>query len=245
MFSFLKSFASIRTLGLGAVALLAASNAHAGITIVAPTPHASEATTEQILSHQYGGSFTALGNGFTNGSVTATRIDDLNDVAWKGDLMTLNAIASFSRSQQSVGLLLGKSGGGYEHLFAVNQFGYLPAASTTVDTSGDFFRFVLDNGGTNLRSSSLTTENPFGDQLVTYQIDGLGKGPSRYLLFWEDAPIGNSDQDYNDLIVEASFAGNGGPTAVPLPPAVWGGLIVLGGMAGAMYHKKRKQLQTA
>ena len=184
MFSFLKSFASIRTLSLGAVALLAVSNVHAGITLVAPTPHATEASTEQILSHQYGGSFSALGNGFTNGSITATRIDDLNDVAWKGDLMTLNAVASFSRSQQSVGLLLGKSGGDYEHLFSVNQFGYLPAAATTVDTSGEFFRFVLDNSGTNLRSSSLNTENAFGDQLVTYRIDGLEKGSSRYLLFW-------------------------------------------------------------
>ena len=91
MFSFLPSVRSIRSLACGAVALLAASSAQAGLTTVAPTPHATEATTAQILSYQYGGTFSSLGNGFTNGSVTVTRIDDLNDVAWKGDLMTLTA----------------------------------------------------------------------------------------------------------------------------------------------------------
>lgn len=243
MYSPVRAFTSIRSLALMAIGLLTASSAQAGLTLVAPTPHATEASTAQILSHQYGGSFNTAGSGFSNGTITATRIDDLNDVAWVGDLLTLNTVASFSRSEQSVGLSLGKSGGSYQSLFTVSDFGYLPSNPLAIDTSGQFFRFVLDNAGTSLRSSSLDTENPFGDQLITYRIDGLEGGRPKYLLFWEDAPIGNSDRDYNDLVVEASFAGNGGPTAVPLPPAALAGLTFMAGYAGIKYLKKRK-LQT-
>lgn len=235
MFPFLRS---LRVLGVFSV--FAASSASAGLTPVSPTPHATEASAAQILSHRYGGTFSESGSGFTNGVVTATRIDDLNDVAWMGDRMTLNAIASFSRSEQSVGLLLGKSGGGYEHLFTVNEFGYLPNSPLTIDTSGQHFRFVLDNAGTSLRSSSLAAENSSGDQLVTYRIDGIDKGTSRYVLFWEDVPVGQGDQDYNDLVVEAAFAGNGGPTAVPLPPAVFGGAALMGAIALKKYLNKRR-----
>ena len=96
---------------------------------------------------------------------------------------------------------------------------------------------------TTLRSSSLTAENGSGDQLVTYRIDGIDKGTSRYVLFWEVVPVGAGDQDYNDLVVEAAFAGNGGPTAVPLPPAVFGGMALMGAMALKRYFGKRRAAQ--
>lgn len=255
MFSFRNTIAGLRTLTLGtaaafaAVAATGASPARAGLTPVLPTPHAAEQSHHQILSNLYGGGFTLTGGGsFTNGGVTATRVNDLNDVAWTGGKLTLNPVASFSRSEQSLGLMVGKAGdSGYQSLFSVDQFGFLPGSPTTIDMGGGHWRFSLDNGATQLRSLSTAGENLFagaGDQLVTYKIDGLGDGKSRYLLFWEDTPVAKGDRDYNDLVVEATFAGRGGPTAVPLPPAALVGLLGLG-MAGAVAKWKKRKARAA
>ena len=246
MFSFRNTFVSLRTFALGALALAGAAPAQGALTQLRTTPHASEQNQAQIFSHTFGGSCAASGSGFTNGAVTATRIDDLSDVAWSGGKLTVTPIASFAGSSATLGLLSGKSGGSYQSLFTVNQFGYVPSpASTTIDLAGKPFRFTLDNGGTNLRSSSLASENATGDQLITYRIDGLGDCKSRYLLFWEDVPVSDSDRDYNDLVVAATFNGRGGPVAVPLPPAALAGGAVMAGAAMLMYWKRRQAIRIA
>src|SRR4051794_22596079 len=246
MFSFHKTFVS--TLALGALALggVSQSQARGALTELRSTPHATEQNQAQILSHTFGGSFSASGSGFTNGAITATRVDDLHDVAWAGGKLTLTPIASFAGSSETLGVLSGKNGSSYQPLFTVNQFGYASGApGATLDLAGQPFRFALDNSATHLRSSSLSSENTTGDQLITYKVNGLGDGKSHYLLFWEDVPVGSSDHDYNDLVVSAAFAGRGGPVAVPLPPAALTGAAVMAGMGLLMYCKRRRMVRTA
>jgi hypothetical protein len=242
----------LRTLAVAAAAAVlaavgGATPAHAGLTPLSATPYPTEQGQAQIFANTYGGTFVANGSGFTNGSVTATRVDDQRDVAWTGGKLSLTPVAAFSGSNQALGLMAGTSGGSYQSLFSVNQFGYLSGASSTqLDLTGQTFRFALDNGATNLRTTSLASDNGSGDQLVTYKIDGVGnKGTSTYMLFWEDAPLAVSDRDYNDLVVKATFDGKGGPQAVPLPPAVAMGLLVMGGTVAVRKWKQRRRARMA
>jgi hypothetical protein len=228
----------VRSTVLAAIVALGGTQAHAGLTQVRTTPHATEQGIAQILGQQYGGSFAISGNGFTNGLVTATRIDDNIDGLWTGGLVNFTPVASFSRSEQSLGLkLLGGSNG--QNLFTINQFGYLDPTTTTIDLGGDVWKLTLDNSTTNLRSASMS--NPGGDQLVTYRINGLGDKGNTFLMFWEDTPANEGDADYNDLVVQAQFLGAGGPAAaVPLPPAALIGMVTLGGAGMYSAWKRRK-----
>lgn len=239
MFSFLRSRVGIGSMVLSAAALMSASSAHAGLTEIRALPHDSEVGPAQILDHLYGGSFGVSGSSFTNGTITATRVDDTKDNVWSGNI-TLKPVASFAVSPELLGSMHGASGSGaYQSLFDVNQFGYLNNASTTT-VNGDKYRFVLDSPGTGLRSLSSAGDNTTGDQLITYKVNGINDGKSHYLLFWEDTPTGKSDHDYNDLVVAATVSGRGGPVAVPLPPAVYGGGAVMLGVGMLTLWKRRK-----
>jgi hypothetical protein len=239
---------SLRTLAVAAAAALGAvagsRPAVAGLTPLAATPSGTEQSQAQILSHTYGGTFVATGSGFTNGVVTASRVDDKADAAWAGGRVSLTPVAMFAGSNQTLGMSVGTKGGSYQSLFSANQFGYLPAASTDVDLGGKDVRFTLTSASL-FRASSLAADNPAGDQLISYKIDGLGGKDNTYLMFWEDVPLANSDRDYNDLVVQAKFAGGGGPHAVPLPPAVAMGLLVMGGTVAARKWKQRRRAARA
>jgi hypothetical protein len=243
MFSFLRNRVGIGSMVLSAAAMVGVSSAHAGLTDIRALPHDSEVGPSQVLEHLYGGSFGVSGSNFTNGTITATRVDDNKDNVWFGNI-TLKPVASFAVSSQSLGSMAGSSGsGGYQSLFDVNQFGYLNTAAST-NVSGDKYRFVLDSPGTGLRSLSSAGDNATGDQLITYKVNGLGDGKSHYLLFWEDTASARSDHDYNDLVVAATVNGKGGPVAVPLPPAaVAGGALMAG--AGLLTMWKRRKMVAA
>ncbi|HEX8915489.1 MAG TPA: hypothetical protein VF796_24260 [Humisphaera sp.] len=228
----------VRSAAAIALSLAAGSQARAALTEVRSTPHASEQGFAQILGNQYGGSFAATANGFTNGAVTATRVDDGVDRLWTGGLVTFTPVASFSRSEQSLGLSLA-TGSGYEHLFSVNSFGYVGASPVTVDLGKNVWDLTLDNSASGLRTRS-AGPSAADDQMVTYKINGAGGKGNTFLLFWEDTPLATSDKDYNDLVVQAKFAGAGGPAAVPLPPAVAVGGLTLLGAAGFSAWKRRK-----
>jgi hypothetical protein len=238
MFSFRSTCLSLGAAVLGTAALFA-SSANAGLTQTRTAPHNTEAGAAQILSQTYGGSFAASGSGFTNGAITATRVDDSKDNVWIGKV-TLTPVASFALSEEKLSLMHGVSGSGStQSLFDVNQYGYLNAASQTINSS-DKFRFVLDAPATTLRASSLATDNLTGDQLVTYKINGIGDGKSHYMLFWEDTPVGTSDRDYNDFVLKATVSGGGGPVAVPLPPSAYVGGATLIGVSLLSFWKRRR-----
>lgn len=72
---------------------LAAASAQAGFSAVNDNPY--ERSHEQILEDVYGGNFVMSGNDFTNGTVTATRVDDSNDKTF-GTGWTMRKIADES-----------------------------------------------------------------------------------------------------------------------------------------------------
>jgi hypothetical protein len=240
-------FASITTL----------SAAYAGPTVVRTAP-ASELGAAGILSHVYGGSFSASANGFTNGSITATRVNDdsasgaflaalgpsggdVNDSIWTGSRFEARTLAKFSLNSQSFGTLAGESGGLFESLLDASGFGVDVSGAGSIDLTGQTFRW--GRSGSTGTHSSLDSDNLDGrDHLVTYRIDGLGDlNESVWALFWEDldktATVGKyrSYADYNDLVVELRGLAPDA-TPVPLPPAIVPGLAILGVMA---YRRRR------
>ena len=240
---------TIKSLAFAGFAAVATADARAGFTHVKAPPDA-ELSHAAILSYAYGGSFAAGGKGFTNGSITATRLDDVadalggtaSDQCWDGDLVSARAIGRWAGYEQKLGVVDGESGDGtfHELLTAVGDGVNVTGAAKARKMGGKGYRFARGGGGE--RMTSLAADNLGGvDQMVSYRIDGLGgtEGVDTYLLCFEDlGPGTNSDWDYNDLVVEVTTAE---PTVVPLPPAVWSALTVLltGGIWNARARARR------
>ena len=82
----------------GTILALAAS-AHAGFSTVGS--NAYEPSHEQILESLYGGDFTASGNDFSNGTVTATRVDDADDEVFASGL-SLDPVAGYAALDSTI-----------------------------------------------------------------------------------------------------------------------------------------------
>lgn len=240
----------IKSLAFVGLTALGAASANAGLTAV----HAAGASTElnhaQILSQTYGGTFAANGASFSNGSITAQRLDDggfgvgstmsLNastnthivsstpsaDQCWSDGVFSARAIARFAGASQVFGIVEGDTGGSFESLFPVNGWGTNVTGSiSNLDLTGKEFRFARD-GDSNGTFTSSDADNFLGaDQMVSYHLTGP-HGMNKYVLFFEDVGANlDSDWDFNDMVIEISA--QSGAHAVPLPPAVWSGLAVL------------------
>lgn len=230
-----------------------ATIAQANLTPVRP-PFGTEATHSSIFSNYYGGVFAPGPNGapsYTNGAITATRVDDtigktgignnLNlvsgapdsattDQRWEDGIAITAAVARFAGYTQEFGY---DEGNGYVKLFdvAVNgSGGYNVSGSGSYHfTEGVPWNWV--RGGTGQRYYSENGRNSDGlDHMITYQITGLRSSDTVWMLFWEDRPgafrSAGSDRDFNDLVVEirASVA-----NIVPVP-----GAALLGGLGMAI-----------
>jgi hypothetical protein len=237
-------------LAVAGLVALGAARADAGFSTVLPTPHASEVNHDGILSHLYGGTFTANGVNYSNGSVTATRIEDTgggtlnalglgngaDDQVWTDGQLSVHAVARFAGYDQSLGYTLGADGSGSVlGLFDVVGMGFNVTGSADVDMTGQTYRWMRGGGGEMFSSDDSV------DQMVSYLITGTG-GAKTWLLCWEDVRGAGSDRDYNDLVVEVTAHGESilqlPPTAVPLPPAVWSGLSML--LGGGLWTARRK-----
>jgi hypothetical protein len=73
-------------LAIAGLSLMGVSAANAGFTTIGPTSNPGEPNQATILSHIYGGTFVADGVNFTNGSLTATRVDDDADQSFAGPI---------------------------------------------------------------------------------------------------------------------------------------------------------------
>lgn len=214
-----------------ALSLLAAAPAFAGFSTI-NTNAAGEPGQEQIIQHVFGGSFQSDGQNFSNGTVTATRVDDSQDLVWPqiNAIVSAQTVASFAQLQQSFGYFNGAVGGNFQTLFNVTGQGYDVSGQSGAVPMNDVYR--LGRGGSDSLYSSNNADNPDGrDHMITYAITGEpGAKPNvqTWMLFWEDTPAPKSDFDYNDLVVEMKtdppVAGGGPPVAVPLPRAAWMGL---------------------
>jgi MYXO-CTERM domain-containing protein len=235
----MKSANVMKIAGLAGL-VLAAGNASAGFTAVNAPSTMGEMSHEQILEGIYGGNFSPAGVNYTNGAVTATRIDDFgvggmlnlamggpgtaDDSVWNDGVAAAAAEARFAGFEQNFGYFNGASGGAFTQLFATSGSGFAVSGSGLVDFTGGTWRWGR-TGGPNVHSG-LASENADGvDHMVTYRITGLG-GATTWLVFFEDKNMGDeeADFDYNDLVVEI--------VAVPTPMAAGMGLAGLAGVAG-------------
>ena len=235
----------IKTIAFLGVAALGAADAHAGFTNVNAPIHATESSHAQILSQAYGGTFSASGVNFGNGTLTAQRLNDDStgsDECWGNAIFSARAIARFAGAEQTFGVIDGASGAGtLQELFTVTGWGTSVSGSAVdLDLCEKTVRFARVGSG-NLGDetfSSLSLDN-FGaaDQMVSYRLLGGPGGVDRFLLFFEDVGAGlDSDWDFNDLVVE--LTARPGVNAVPLPPAAWSGLAALA-TAGLWNGRKR------
>ncbi len=231
---------------LGAAALglsVLAGTARAGFTSIGAPNYGNggEATQAEILSSSYGGMFTASGLDFTNGTLTATRVNDNADQVFSGDLTSSKALARFAQYQQAFGY--GPSASPTT-LFTVTGNKFVVSGSTgAVDLPAKFsFDRVPPAGSNGYAVSSLDADNKDKvDHLVTYELTGAGVSEKTYVLFWEDKLARqHSDFDFNDLAVEIKGVN---AVVVPLPAAAWSGLVTLaGGAIVAGYRKARRQM---
>jgi len=256
----INSHRVVKAAAFAAVSVGALASAQAGYTTVKTV--ANEASHEQILEHMYGGNFSKSGVNFSNGTISAKRIDDsipgpdgildatkgqpgdAADQVWKNGKFVATAEARYAAYTQSFGFLLGETGNTYTNLFNVSGTGFNVTGGTVgeIDLLGETFRWGRD--GTNGKHSSLNSDNLDGlDHLATYKIDGLEDGKTTWLLCWEDLNKRSKDNvhgykldsDFNDLVVEVKA------TAIPIPAAALPALGMLAGL-GAIKAARRKRM---
>ncbi len=217
---------------LAATGALLAGQASADFTTVNPPPTAGELGLADILSGVYGGTFVASGNDFTNGTVSAIRVNDDLDQLFPTNTYSASAKAVYADFGQRFGYLPGADGSTYVNLFDVDGDGFaVTGAASDVDIDGPF-RFAR-NGDLGLVATSDPADNPdAADHLVTYLIDGLDTTDSVAILAFEDRVA--FDFDFNDLVVEVTTPG---ATVIPSPAALGGGLMLLTGLVARRRRK--------
>lgn len=210
---------------------LVTNSAEAASTTVNP-PQYGEASHADIFSQVYGGTFVADGLNFTNGTITAKRVDDNKDKHFTTvSGFTASVKAVFAQLTQQFGVIKGESGGSFEQLLSVTNKGYNATGDVGLTNIDGLFRFARSGNGGVLASSNPLDNVDGYDHLVTYQITGLDRMPV-LVLFFEDLRFGQSDWDYNDLVVEVT-----GAQVVPTPAAFGAGLTML---ATGLLRRRRK-----
>ena len=233
---------------LGA-AMSVAGASHASLTTI-QAPPSREANQAQILSHFYGGTFVASGNDFSNGSLTAVRLNDSGgDTNFTGGDYTVTTIAKFADRNEGFGYVPGTTGGSYQKLFEVSGSNYGASGSATVNTGSGDFRWAM-NGNSATYTTDAANNAGGKDAVVTYKVEGTADNLTHYALFWEnlnaDEPASvKTRNDYNDLAVDVasgadvSSASSGG-NSVPLPAAIWPGGAML---AGLLFYRGRRKIR--
>ncbi|MBX2851912.1 MAG: hypothetical protein KTR15_09225 [Phycisphaeraceae bacterium] len=143
-----------------------------------------EMTHAEILSSYFGGSFTADGVNFTNGSTQVTRVNDDMDQTYAASSWSAMTIATWSGAEQSFGtiddgVVFDVTG---DDDNAQGQASNVPGSSDIA-----FARFGSLQLGTTTKSTN-TLDNPFGNDYVvtyTYSVNG-DPVENKYLLFFED-----------------------------------------------------------
>jgi hypothetical protein len=252
----------IQALFVTAMVSVWAGTARANLTTV-HAPPSGEATQYQILSHVYGGTFLAAVNNapsYTNGSITATRVDDFlagggagtdlhlvfppaagnTDQQWVDGIAIASAEAKFAAYSQKFGY---DDSGVYVNLFDVTGSQYAVSGSNSHQFSlGVPWNWARSGqGGTFYSQESRNTDGL--DHMVTYQITGvtgLDPGEAVWMLFWEDLTgsfnSGTSDRDFNDLAIE--LRATPVATVVPLPGADVLAMIGFAGVSVLRYRRK-------
>jgi hypothetical protein len=244
------------------VALLAigrASSAFAAFTTINAPIFPGEKDSKQILEHLYNGTFTSIAPSnlsYTNGTITATRIEDIyqppiiqpalvlanegpinDDQTWQANFLLSSATAVFAAYNQEFGYYDGASGGSYVKLFSATGVEYGATGSADLSSlAGHTLRWAR-GGQSRVFSSKMSDNSDQRDHMVTYQITGLNDNKLTWLVMWEDKlpTEPDADFDFNDLVVQIKAT----PIAIPEPTAtVPLGLMVLAGLYGKRQLRK-------
>lgn len=225
------------------VAAAAVSASAATVRIHPPRP--GELGQREILDAVYGGSFTAQDDDFVNGgpagTVSAIRQEDVlfpmgvlrmtggdddsaADALWTDGAFTASVVARYATETSDFGF---DRGSGFEHLLSAAGSGVTVSEGTSIDLTTETWSWVLQGTGCpGVFYSDPQRNSDRRDHMVTYRIDGLDRGGSTWLLFWEDRAgfLGlGSDRDFNDLVVEVRTA----PEPASIAMMILGGLIML------------------
>ena len=226
MFTIQELKASIFALTLtGAAAAFVATPATAASTALTG-PNGAKVTHQYIFNRLYGGGFNASGLDFSNGSITATRIDDSADQTFSFTSFSATAKGRFAQYDQQFGVI--GSDGQYQELFDVQgRKANVTGSVENVQIAGDFL--FARNGRGGLVTSDPILNRYQEDAMVTYLIEGLaGVEGTTLLVLFEDVRGFGSSRDFTDLIVEVVGQPTSIGVAMPSPAAGGAGLILLG-----------------
>ncbi|MGF1634476.1 MAG: hypothetical protein ACFCVE_11550 [Phycisphaerae bacterium] len=238
---------SAQQLALLAAATLAGSAtfASAGMTSVGDIPQ-NEAARAGIFAQLFGGEFVQNDIGFTNGEVSLRRVLDTasgftassidlplqTDELFAPGFYDVKAVGRYSLNEQNFGYF---NDDGFQSLFTVEGFGAeVTGEARGVDLTAGPFAWGRDGGQGGLHSSIIADNFDKRDHMLTYEVlDPQNATAQRsYLLFWEDLTNdgtltpGRSNNDFNDLVVQASLLSTD-VAVIPLPPAAAAGLLLL------------------
>lgn len=186
-------------------------------------PAMGESNHAQILSNALGGTFSASGLDFSNGSISAMRNRDSGymshtDQIWAAGTYNAKIIANEGAYDAEFGYVKGSHGGHFKTLLDAEDIGSM--ASTTRDRE---FRWAIKVDGFLWDSvyTSREHDNYGKDMMVSYSLYNASNAFIGSVLFFEDKKH-HGDKDFNDVAVLLSV--------VPAPQAAaMGGLTLLAG----------------
>lgn len=198
-------------------------------------PPADEMSHEQIIEDLLGGDFLQIGNDFTDGVRTVTRVDDDADQSYDFNSWSVLAQAVWAGASQSFGTL--------EDGLLFTVVGDEDNVSGSAFDSDGGEGIVFKRFGSERLTVEVHTDptlNPDGrDHVVTYSylVDDVDGPVTSYLLFFEDrdekSPL--ADWDYNDLVVELRGTPFDQDVFTPEP----GSLVLMG--AGVLVLLRRRR----
>src|SRR3954469_25407537 len=144
------------------VALICCASARAGFTPI--IDNAKEPNQQEIFQQLFGGTVVTEGLDYTNGTITATRVNDDDDQTFPGQEYRATVVARFSDHSQSFGTV---QVGNFVKSFDVVGKHFDVSGSDVVDLSHGI---TVGRGGDTGMDSSIVADNPDKrDHLITYQ----------------------------------------------------------------------------
>jgi hypothetical protein len=130
-----------KLLGIVALPLLGANVANAGFSTINPSINPAEPTQAGVLGELLGGSFTANGLNFTNGSIVATRVDDDNDKTWASAVPVTSTVTHTSLTD-TISFV------GDKYVIDRGDFQFTSDPADNVDGMDHMITYVLSGGAT-------------------------------------------------------------------------------------------------